>query len=330
MLKRSLAIAATALFPFGAGAAPIGAFSDVVVFGDSLSDPGNVLTTIAGILGAPSPLTPLFPNDQITNGDTWATQLGLDLASGRNFAQAAARAVPTDPIPFEINGVTIPLDVPDFDAQRALFKSANPDLGTNSLALVAIGGNDIRDALASGDLVGGITSAVEAIVVGVGDLLTSGMDNVLVFGAPDLGLTPQASSLGISDLATTASFSFNTELRTQLASTFGPTPAIDYFDMFGFFNEIQSNSAAYGLTNTSDPCVFLILADPTATCDGFAFYDDLHPTEHVHGLLADAVHAQLVAPIPLPAGGLLLLSGLAGLGALARRRRRKEELAPKP
>ena len=50
-----------------------------------------------------------------------------------------------------------------------------------------------------------------------------------------------------------------------------------------------------------------------------AFFDPLHPNGVIHGEIAGIVGAE-VAPVPLPAPALLLLSGLAALGLAARRR----------
>jgi phospholipase/lecithinase/hemolysin len=54
--------------------------SDLLWFGDSLSDPGNAFAASGGTTPDPT----FYPDGQYTNGDTWAVQLGADLASGAN------------------------------------------------------------------------------------------------------------------------------------------------------------------------------------------------------------------------------------------------------
>ena len=67
--------------------------------------------------GGAQPPEAFYPDGQFTDGDTWATQLGVALAFGTTFASGDATAVE--------NGDR----VPDFDVQRALYQAANLGLG---------------------------------------------------------------------------------------------------------------------------------------------------------------------------------------------------------
>jgi|SRR6056297_3281462 len=325
MIRNILLAGVTALVPTLGSAAPIGSFSDLVVFGDSLSDPGNIFASTLGTIPDPT----LYPDGQFTNGDTWASQLGANFTSGTNFAFGGARAV-ANPEPTGGDTDDNTDNIPDFAAQRTLFSLQSPSLGANPLTAVWFGGNDLRAGLTDPANLGAVISAaVTEIVSGVGDLLSRGLTDILVFGLPNLGRIPEVTSLDASLAAsrqanpgdtiagaTLATQGFNTALQGALA-TLPPLGNVQFLDTFALFEDILADADALGFTNTTDACI-LSLADPTdcTTDQGFVFHDSIHPTEKAHALIAQEVRAVVV---PLPAGGLLLLTALGGIALLRRR-----------
>ena len=91
------------------GAAPAGAlpFTQLFVFGDSLSDSGNVALALGPGVRTPTPIpdnsfiptAPYASSDRFSNGPVWAERLGLpalpSLAGGTDFAFGGARTGPT-------------------------------------------------------------------------------------------------------------------------------------------------------------------------------------------------------------------------------------------
>ena len=93
-----------------------------------------------------------------------------------------------------------------------------------------------------------------------------------------------------------------------------------YIDTFDLFNDILGDPGAFGFKETDDPCLDALLVGGVTSCSGFVFYDDIHPTAPAHALIADRFTAA-VAPVPLPAGWVLMLS-LGGALTLLRRRQK--------
>ena len=303
MLKTITLIAATATLPMAANSATIGGFSDLLVFGDSLSDP----------FVADLP-TDIYPNSQFTNGDTWAVQLGATQASGRNFAVAGATAFS--------NGD----ETDDFAEQITSFANSGLALGDSPLAAVWFGGNDVGDAVMSATPAEQLGFALEALAGGILALQTLGINNFLVFGVPDVGATPllQDIDTSIPGAAAGATFltdQFNAQLNGILSSLPGGDQ-IAYVDIPALLADVTASPADFGFSNVTDACFVPEESFCGTAADGFLYYDPFHPTEQAHTLVADLATqtAATLAPIPLPASAPLVLLGLAGLGALRHRK----------
>ncbi len=304
----------------GAYANPIGPYDELLVFGDSLSDPGNAYAAF-GEAAAPSGF---YPENQFTNDNVWATYLQEQGASVTNYAFGGAKAVTDD------DGAK------DFAAQRGDYfnEVANGlDLGDNVMTAVFFGGNDLRTASTPDEAALAIGGAMQALGQGIGELAASGLTDFMVFGLPNLGRLPAvvATETPLDDLAGTgASIGFNEALNGVIDSLSG-LANIQFFDTFAFLEEQMALAEAAGV-NTRQSCQdfapacnpatvgdFEVTSEAFGTTNGFVFYDALHPTDTVHRALAEAVTDQLAA-VPLPAGAPLLLVALGGLGVASRRR----------
>ena len=320
------ALAATTMLamPSAAVANTLPGVSDFFVFGDSLSDPGNLFNDfLAGDLTLPFFVD---PNGQVSDGDTWASQLGADFASGTNYSYASARAADNGIINFDADTGTTPVDVPDLSAQIAAFSadvfSGAATTGPTSVAAVMIGGNALRDAF--GDLPNAQAIAEAAIlntVTAVGTLLASGVGQVIVSGVPNLGLIPEvlnSGDVGTVITATNISALYNQQLQAALNQTFG-RGTVGYFDLFGVLGNVTGNPTAFGFNQPlNETCLDAITGLTALNCAGFLFFDSIHPTTAGHAIIADAF-ARKVAAVPLPAGVVLLLGALGGLAVMRRR-----------
>lgn len=300
-------------------------YSDVHVFGDSLSDGGNVYIATGFTVGPDPtdnsfiPSLPYAYGGTFSNGPTWFTPfaagLGLpgdaapSLGGGNNHAWGGARMA-TD-------GVGLP---PSVGTQLGLFLGGGGSFSPGSLVVLAGGGNDVRDvgaAIAGGaDPVGATLAGASAYASATADLVDAvklaGATHIVVWNVPDVGKAP-ASGSGIGPIAAAASSiagTFNTFLSGALAGS-GAT----IFDTYGRMNEIISDPAAFGFGNVTDACGAVVNACDASTA---LFWDGIHPTAHAQAYFAGEMLA--VVAIPEPETALLFAFGLAGLLAWSRRR----------
>jgi outer membrane lipase/esterase len=281
------------LFPIGSTAEP--SFREIIVFGDSLSDTGNLASLPEfGFLNNP-------PFDRgFSNGpravEVLANSLGLEVDPslhlvgppvGTNFAVSGARARGTNPI--------------DLPAQIGTFLLNNGGTApSDALYVVFIGGNDVRDArdepnehLAKGI----IRDAVKSIDLSVRSLVAAGAKAIMVVNVPDISATPesqQSSDEELSERATELTKQFNKELSGKMHRIERDLnlDLID-FNLFQFFRFVIKNSVAVGFTNNDDACFSSVtfIFHPDCNFDKFVFFDELHPTKRVHERVGRALFA---------------------------------------
>jgi outer membrane lipase/esterase len=315
------------------GATPVAAatvadvYSSFFVFGDSLSDNGNVAAATGNVFPPP----PYF-NGRFTNGPVWNETFLEDFAPGRsaNFAFGGARAV-TD-------GDTIP----DAPAQVAAFAAALPllTLGERSLASVFYGANDMFDAVgaaaaapspqaAQAAIGARVAATLGSISANVAALSALGIDEFVLWNLPDIGATPRLRDLGplAQGTGSAVTQAYNSAFQGMVATLRGAGLTIHTVDTFGVFTAATTNPAAFGLTNLTDSCLpvdpFSVFGQPSAgtacaDADARLYWDQLHPTRVGHDAFAAAFDAAVPA-VPLPAPALLLLAGMGALAALRRR-----------
>jgi outer membrane lipase/esterase len=134
---------------------------------------------------------------------------------------------------------------------------------------------------------------------------------------PDLGKTPEvlaggpAASAGASFL----SGSFDTALANGIPGLAAADSInISVLDTYDLLDEIAADSASYGFSNVTEPCltgeVNYAGGTPCATPDQYLFWDELHPTAAGHEIVADEALALVT---PEPASISLITVGLIGL-----------------
>ena len=283
--------------------------SQVVVFGDSLSDSGNAFALLGTAATAPdftlnASLIPSAPyamgGHHFLNGATWVEQLArpLGLAAGvrpafqgssagaTNFAVGAARAR-------AVGNFSLPTQV------QAFLQQSGGVAPSDALYVIAIGANDVGDALASPQNGAAILgAALNSIVANMTALYAAGARTFLVWNVPNIGLSPAVLMQGpvASLIATQVTQTFNANLAFALGALPFVLPGIQIvpFDAFGLITDIVGNPSVYGMTNVTSAC--LAPNDPPFVClnpDEYLFWDGVHPTKAVHAIIAAAVAALL-------------------------------------
>ena len=328
-------------------AARAGDFSAEYVFGDSLSDNGNLaeLLNVEGLISGNFPNPPSF-HDSFTNGPVavagLAQNLGLSLTpslwvtgfkdpaglfGGPSFVPgtnyAVAGALSATPSPVSINLLS---QVGAYDAYTS--GHADPD----ALYVIMIGGNDVRDVALDGTGEAAVTAGVDAELAAISTLSGEDAKHFLVVNVPNVGIIPEFAQDNPTLAASATAYSqlYDSELAAGLASldpTLGAGSTLQAFDLYNFNANILANAASYGLTDTTDRCFTdtPLSAATSSACgpgaeniDSFVYWDDIHPTKTVQALWA----AGFTLAVPEPSTWAMLLIGFGGLGLVRYQARR--------
>lgn len=278
--------------------------SQVFVFGDSLSDNGNI-PRLTGVTYPPPP----YYQGRFSNGPTYAETLpgllGAPNVTSNNYAVGGALTGTGNNV---IPGVTLP----GVQTQVASYVASGRRAADDDRFVVFAGANDYFQALATAAtlpprdatflLQNTVGTATTNLSSSIRQLAATGARTFIVPNLPDLGTTPSfAGGLGAAS-ATQVTFSHNNALAASMASLsreLGVTVIL--VDTKALFDELRANPQRYGLTNTQAQC----LTDPACVGGGTAaqnqnlFWDGVHPTAGVHQIFAAYVASATRAPATL-------------------------------
>lgn len=280
-------------------------YSNLIIFGDSLSDTGNITGAIPLELPAP------YFENRISNGllavDFFAASLGQDASpasdGGDNFAI--------------VGGNILGDDLGDLSSQIDRYLDRQSDIADpQALYLIFMGGNDLRDL--RGEIIAEnadarINQIMAALLAQMQRLIDKGATQFLVANVADIGRIPQTLALQASDpgiSARTSGYvqSFN-QLLEQTVDQLGSLNDLDIriADVFDALNTILDSPGEFGFSVVNVGCF-----DPNDSinpfdfefdsgCDnplfplfqpdfsGYVFFDSIHPTTATHELVANAI-----------------------------------------
>ena len=330
-MKRSVLASVFAFVFLGPLSGALAGYSNLFVFGDSLSDSGNNGVVLApNVTPVPIPgnsFIPVFPyaSGRYTNAQVWArilaSSLGLaanpSLLGGTDYAFGGALTGPLSPNPLP-GGLLDPFP-PSLETQAAFFLSQHgPAIPSDALYVVEGGGENARAALDAAGGCGGNLACINGIIQSttagsIGDIKTidteleaAGAKNIVVWNVPNIGVTPAVLAAGpvASMLGTTVASVMNNALLAAI----GMDPDIKLFDDFSLLNEVITDPGAFFLSNVTDACAQFIACDPST----FLFWDGIHPTSATENIISDTIRSLVV--VPEPSALALLAVALLGIG----------------
>ncbi|MDP4944202.1 MAG: SGNH/GDSL hydrolase family protein [Alishewanella sp.] len=273
--------------------APVNAaiiFSDVYIFGDSLSDTGNTRATVPlGTFGPVAALAGYGPNGRFSNGILWHEYLSTDLglptsrstAGGNNFAYGGA----------QINNDTGVSTGVLNQYQQYLNRLGSSPFDADALYIAWAGGNDMRALVGSANPFMAVTSAVNRFKDMLSGMLVNGAMTLLVPNLPNLGLIPEFAKTSNSSSGTEVSVLWNTLLNDMLIDLAKSSTADIYMlDVYSIFSNLLNDPASEGFTNTSDECrsvtgSFFPSERSCSNANQYLFWDEIHPTTAAHRVL---------------------------------------------
>lgn len=290
-------------------------FKDFIIFGDSLSDVGNIASRVEDnfFVRYPGPEFG-YTDGRFTDGkDTepavrqrkgvWHEQLaanyfglpktkasadgGSDYAFGgaRTIAGSSKRSLFDDPNLDDDFSITIDdmgKQVVDYLADHA------PDPA--SLFVLWGGANDIlgkQDAAT-------VTAAANNVHGYLVQLANAGARNFLVINVPPIGMVPNYKDKSEANALNEACASYATQLSATVdaaqAELAGRGIAVKVYklDVYNLFLRYLQKAAAYGFVNVTD-----FAQDQDVNPDKYLFWDGLHPTTRGHALIAAEAYTAL-------------------------------------
>lgn len=282
---------------------------NIVIFGDSLSDNGNLYK----IMNYQMPQSPPYYKGRFSNGPVWVEML-------------AASYFPNDPDTHLLDyaiGASGVSEEDDEDGKESVLLTLKKQLKTyladhddkanpDDLYIVWIGSNNYLGL--PDDLEKSLIDVNAGIEHGIQLLVSKGAKHILVFNIPNLGRTPAATFLDRVDVMGYLAKEHNKRLAQTYASLKQAHPDVEwfYFDLGTMFDDVMDYPEKYAFTNITEGCVELVSeksakmsllnmvarATPKLkqdACAGYLFFDLVHPTTYAHEKIAEKVRDMLDA-----------------------------------
>ncbi|OQX34881.1 MAG: hypothetical protein B0D91_11735 [Oceanospirillales bacterium LUC14_002_19_P2] len=278
----------------------------LVIFGDSLSDQGNLFELFHERI----PVSPPYWQGRFSNGPVWTDILSLHYTI-KNMSQGGATLVN-----YRKYSVALQYLYVTYLGEEVSQFLKNDQFLPTDLIIIWMGGNDYatfkwvspRDR----------HRAVRELYIEILRMRHKGAQHILVINLPDIAETPRVKE-DDAELFHRITLDHNHQLEVTLSSKL-PPDVLRIFDAYTTFKAIFSAPETYGLNNTSNPCYSGSIwrhhqgisadhsDDPVSwlhsqlapihftehahfrdisTCQQHLFFDDLHPTTFAHGIIAD-------------------------------------------
>ena len=259
---------------------------NIVVFGDSLSDTGNLFAATNNTLPQP----PYFEG-RFSNGLLWidylSPQIQFNSESVINFAFAGGNS-----------GISnfftdLNLSSPGLLTQVQSFRdfNTNSPVSEDTLYIIWIGSNDFDFLPADSDPIQAANDAATNIGNAITTLSNEGAKQFVVANLIDLGDRPLTISSNTTAEGRQYALNFNSALEQTVNDLESNLDLdISIADIFSLNEAVQANPEDFNLTNLTDPLIQEVDVNP----DEYQFWDTVHPTTRTHQLVSQAFAATLV------------------------------------
>ncbi len=250
-------------------------YDNLIVFGDSYCDVGNIFA----LTGGAEPAAPYY-NGRFSNGPIW-----LDHVAG--FLGVPLKASALGGTDYAFGGAWVTegksfTGVPSVVEQVELYLSQHGGKADpNALYILEGGGNDILDTTSHSPETLGLHIA-EGLALSELLLREAGAKHFIIPDLFNVALLPAAA--GNTAFAAKASDATNQSLDELLAfEQLIEGIHIVRMNVFGLLKAVQTDPTHFGFTDITDPCLTTgVCADPDHTF----FWDTHHPTEFGHAFFA--------------------------------------------
>jgi phospholipase/lecithinase/hemolysin len=228
----------------------------IVVFGDSLSDNGNIYA-ITKNLHSVIPQIPIIPKEEyyyqgrFSNGPIWIDDLAQTLhVPLSNYAYAGSWAEPL--LDSKLN---IPFGL-GMQVSYYLVQTAIDIHRKDHLFVIWTGGNDYVQGRSDPEYA--TTNTIKNIHEQIDWLIFAGARKFLVLNIPDLGMVPQVMAEGpdFAGRLSKMSSMHNRKFIDMIESEKEMHPSVTFLtlDINYHFNDIITHPTKYHLTNVKQPC----------------------------------------------------------------------------
>lgn len=248
-----LALAFNSLFAYAETTSPT-PFSQIVFFGDSLTDNGNFYNDVYGFM----PKSPPYFDGRFSNGPVWSEYtsqyyFAKSLVESTNYAIGGQTAVFHNPVD-GFNPYTLTMSRENY-LLHTIFTDRS-----QTLFIIWVGANDYLPGIKDLDSV--TTNVVNSIRSTIESLIYYGGTNFLIIDLPDLSKLPYGQKIEFDDVLKAAVVAHNLKLDAAIAELQQgyKNVNINQFKIDQMFEDFIQNTDDYNqkyhmnITNKSDSC----------------------------------------------------------------------------
>ncbi len=264
-------------------------YSNIYIFGDSLSDTGRLFEASEGQL-PPEP----YYQGRISNGPVWPEQLApllnLTYTPETNFAWAGATSGTTNTLDDRFN------DLSGLQQQIDNYLVTTEQTDPDALYIIWIGSNDFLEISSIFQAQTVINEGVNHIVNAVEQLQQHGAQHILVPNIPDLAKTPRMSQSVMGSMLANLTLSFNNLLAENLQDS--KVILVDIPESLAILQDetTLTNSTELSFTNFTESCVDIEAETVCNNPEQHFYWDDLHPSTQGHFVIALMFYAAVAEP----------------------------------